>query len=65
MLYLINDLPAHVIGIHATGKVTRIDYETILLPRLDAMVKQQSKINYIFILETNRPNFSLTYGGED
>jgi hypothetical protein len=59
MLQLINDLPAHVVGVHAIGKVTVEDYETVLIPRLDELAKQQGNINYLLVLETDVSNFTF------
>jgi hypothetical protein len=58
MLQLISDMPMHVIGIHAVGKVTRDEIEGVLKPRLDEMVRSQGEINYLLILETDIKNFT-------
>jgi len=52
-------LPPHVVGIHAIGEVTDDDYEQVLMPLLDEMVRRQGEINYILILETNVSNFTM------
>ncbi|WP_461452051.1 SpoIIAA family protein [Mucilaginibacter sp.] len=65
MLQFINDLPAHVVGIHAIGDVTKDDYEKVLLPRIDALVKEQGEINYLLVLETDVSNFSIAAWWED
>jgi hypothetical protein len=59
MLQFINDLPAHVIGIRATGEVTKDDFDTVLLPRMDELVKRQGEINYILVLQTEVQNFTI------
>jgi len=59
MLQLINDLPDHVVGIHAVGEVTKDDYERILLPKMNELVKRQGEINYLLVLETDVQNFTL------
>jgi hypothetical protein len=58
MLRFIKDLPEHVVGIHAVGEVNKEDYEKILIPRLDELVKRQGEINYLLILETDIGNFT-------
>ncbi len=58
MLRFIEDLPDHVVGIHAVGTVEKDDYEKVLIPRLDELVKRQGEINYLLVLETNVSNFS-------
>lgn len=59
MLSLIKDLPAHVTGVRATGKVTKYDFEQVLIPAIDDLVKRTGKINYLLLLETPVSNFSL------
>jgi len=65
MLQFINDLPENVVGIHAIGEVTQDDYEKILVPRMNDLVKRQGEINYLLVLETDVQNFSLGSWWED
>jgi hypothetical protein len=58
MLQFINDLEPHVVGIHAIGEVTKEDIETVLIPRIDDLVKRQGEINYLMVLETDVKNFT-------
>jgi len=58
MLQFINDLPEHVVGIHAIGEVTKEDLDTVLIPRIDDLVKKQGEINYLLVLETDVQNFT-------
>lgn len=58
MLQRIKDLPQHVAGIHAVGKVTVNDYETILKPILDEKVSSIGDINYLVIFETDGSHFT-------
>lgn len=53
MLQFINDLPEHVVGIHAIGEVTKEDYDKVLAPRLEELVAKQNEINYLLVLENN------------
>ena len=59
MLQFINGLPPNVVGIHAIGEVTKEDVETVLIPRLDELVRRQGEINYILVLETDVQNFTM------
>ena len=59
MLQFINDLPDNVVGIHAIGEVTKDDFETVLIPKLDDLAKRQGEIHYILVLETEVQNFTL------
>lgn len=58
MLEHMNYLPAHVLGIHAVGHVTNADYEKALMPLLDEKVKQNGRINFLLVLETDIQNFT-------
>jgi hypothetical protein len=59
MLQFIRDLEPHVVGIHAVGEVTKEDIETVLIPRIDDLVKRQGEINYLLVLETDVKNFTV------
>lgn len=65
MLQFINDLPPHVVGIHAVGDVTKEDIDTVLLPRLEELAAREGEINYILVLETSITNFTLAAWWED
>ncbi|MEP7108624.1 MAG: STAS/SEC14 domain-containing protein [Ferruginibacter sp.] len=59
MLSILHDLPPHVVGIRATGAVTKQDLEEVLKPALAALLKRTGKINYLLLLETPVGNFTL------
>jgi hypothetical protein len=52
------DLPPHVVGIHAFGDVTEEQYENMLIPLFNDLLKKSRKINFILVLETDIKNFS-------
>jgi hypothetical protein len=58
MLQLINDLPPHVAGLHAFAEVTETEYEDALVPIIDKVLEENSKINFVLILETDIKNFT-------
>src|SRR5579872_7130271 len=59
MLQFIKNLPSYVVGIRATGEVDKEDYEKVLIPRMEEMVKHQGEINYLLVLETDVRNFGI------
>lgn len=59
MIEVMNDLPPHVVGFRATAKVTREDYEKILMPAVDAQSKAFKKINFILWLDTDVSNYTF------
>lgn len=54
-----NDVPDNVAGFRATDKVTKADYENVVIPKIDEHVKQQGKINFMLVLDTKMSNFSF------
>jgi len=58
MLQVINDLPPHVVGIHAFADVTETEYTNELIPLFDNLLKKSRKINFILVLETDITNFA-------
>jgi hypothetical protein len=58
MLRLINELPAHVAGIHAYDHVTEQEYTALLAVLLDELVIKYKRINFILVLETAIANFA-------
>ena len=59
MLELISNLPAHVVGVRATGDVHKEDLENVLLPALDQQVEKFDAIYYLLLLETDVKNWDL------
>jgi hypothetical protein len=59
MVQTINDLPPHVIGFCATGKVTKEDYEKVLMPDVDKQSKLFKKINFLLLIDTDISNYTF------
>ena len=59
MLTLLKDLPPYVVGIKATGKVTREQCDDVMIPALEKLVKRTGKINYLLLIETDVKNFTI------
>ena len=65
MIEILNDLPANVVGFRASGKVTREDYEKVLMPAVDAQEKKFNKINFLLWIDTDISNYSLGAWADD
>jgi hypothetical protein len=65
MLQFINDLPGHVVGIRATGEVSKEDYQKVLIPRIEELIENGSHVNYLVVLETDLHKFSAAAWWED
>lgn len=59
MIELIKDLPTHVVGFRASGKVNKSDYENVLIPAVDHLAKTFGKINFLLLLDTDVSNFTF------
>jgi hypothetical protein len=59
MIEQLKDLPANVAGFRASGKVTKEEYDTILIPAVDKLADNTGKINYLFVLDTDISNLSV------
>ena len=58
MITVMNDVPANVVAFRASGEVNKTDYDSILIPAVDSLVKRQGKINFLLVLDTSLKNFS-------
>ena len=59
MIEIIKGLSPAVAGFRAIGRVTREDYENVLMPEVDRISKAHEKINFLLILDTEVSNYSL------
>ncbi len=59
MIYIIPNLPDHVLGVRATGEVTKEDVEQVLIPAIDGLVARKNGIHYLLVLDTNVRNWDL------
>ena len=59
MITIINDAPENVAAFRATGAVNKEDYKRVVIPAIDALVKNQGKINFMLVLDTALTNFSI------
>jgi hypothetical protein len=57
MVKLIEELPQNVVGFTAHGHVTREDYDTVLIPAVEAKLKEQAKIGCLYVLAADFEGF--------
>ena len=50
MIEVIPDMPDHVIGITAKGKVTSADYESVIIPLVDEKLKRHHRISLLYYI---------------
>ncbi|MES2848986.1 MAG: STAS/SEC14 domain-containing protein [Bacteroidota bacterium] len=58
MISTITDVPENVAAFRATGDVDKGDYNNVVIPVVDALVKKQGSINFMLVLDTSLTNFS-------
>jgi hypothetical protein len=59
MLELIPKFPPHVLAISASGQVTANDYENVLIPTVESMLKQHPTIRIFYHLGPKFTEFSM------
>lgn len=59
MIQIMNNLPDHVLGVRATGEVTKEDLEGVLIPAMDALVDRTEGIHYLLVLDTSVKNWNF------
>jgi hypothetical protein len=60
MISVIKDAPENVAAFRATGEVDTDDYDNVVIPAIDALVKKQDKINFMLVLDTSLADFSVS-----
>ena len=58
MIETIQGLPPYVAAFNATGKITGKDYDEVINPLVSKIYKEQGKINYLLVLNTDLQNYS-------
>ncbi|MFZ1864409.1 MAG: STAS/SEC14 domain-containing protein, partial [Polyangiales bacterium] len=48
MIEVMRDLPDHVVGFTAHGRVTSSDYDSVLTPELDARFRSHAKLSLLY-----------------
>ena len=50
MVEKIPDLPSNVLGFSAKGQVTTNDYESVIIPEVEAMFSREGKVRFLYHL---------------
>lgn len=58
MITIISDAPDNVAAFRASGKVTKEDFENIIMPHVKAKVDRFNELNYLLHLETRIEDFT-------
>ena len=59
MIGVIENAPPNVAAFRAFGKVDKSDYDNVLIPEVDRLVKKQDSINFLLLLDTDLTDFTM------
>ncbi|MCD4732281.1 MAG: STAS/SEC14 domain-containing protein [Bacteroidales bacterium] len=65
MIKLIPNLPGNIIGFKASGKITGKDYETVLIPAIEAKLKESPKVRLLYYLGSDFTGYDMEAMGDD
>jgi hypothetical protein len=65
MLKRIIDLPDNVLGIEASGQVTAEDYQTVLVPALEAKLRKTKKVRLLYVLGDTFDSYTFAAAWQD
>ncbi|WP_300568500.1 STAS/SEC14 domain-containing protein [Flavobacterium sp.] len=57
--------PDNIVAFRAMGEVTKEDYENIVVPKVEELVKRIHEINFLLVLDTEIKNFTAGAWKED
>lgn len=58
MIELLPNLPANTVGISASGQVNAVDYETVLIPAVESVLKEHDKVRLLYQLGSDFTGFT-------
>lgn len=59
MVELLDGFPAHVAAYRAEGKVNDLEYQDVVMQRVDEVAAKFGKVNFLVLLETDFQNYSI------
>jgi hypothetical protein len=65
MINFINELPEKVVGVEVTGNISKEEYDTKVVPRMNELAKRQGEINYLIVLKTDITGFDAGVWWDD
>jgi hypothetical protein len=65
MIKIISDLPNNVLGFESSGTVTGEDYETVLIPAVEAKLEEFPKIRLLYHLGPDFISYDLKAAWDD
>jgi hypothetical protein len=58
MIIVLPNTPSNIVAFKALGEVTKKDFEEVVMPAVDNLVKKTGKLNYLLEIDTELSNFT-------
>lgn len=65
MLKFLDNLPQNTVGLEVNGEVTKDEYDSIVVPKMEQLANQQGEINYIVVLKSGITSFTTGVWWDD
>jgi len=65
MIEVLPESQYNILGVKGIGKLTDLDYKTILVPRLEAMIKDYQKVRCLFLMTEEFHGWELGAAWDD
>lgn len=59
MIQILPSIPKNIAAFRATGKVTKDDYQQVMVPRVNELVNSYGELNFFFVIDTELKDFTL------
>jgi len=59
MIEILPSIPKNIAAFRATGKVTKEDYQKVMVPHVNELVSRSGELNFLFLIDTEIKNFTL------
>lgn len=59
MIHYLQDLPSNVAGFRAEGTITEKDFTDTVIPKVQALIDETDRLNYLLIMETSIKDFTF------
>ena len=65
MLTIMTQSHDNILGVQGTGKVTEADYQNVLIPQLEELLKNYDKVRFLYYLDDNFTGWEMGAKWED
>jgi hypothetical protein len=65
MIRVLDDLPANVVGVEASGRVTDEDYDAVLVPAVTEKRAAQDRLRFLYVLDADFDGWTMGAMWED